>query len=100
MKYTLKQHFTFVINSHVETMNIHEDAKTSIVKDLLKSVKKYNEGLETKRIKALEWFKELSFEDKFQKTIQANKVITGDKTRHPNSLTGREIELIYNYHTS
>lgn len=45
--------------------------------------------------KAINWWNGLSFEDKFFKTIQNNNLIEGDKTRHPNTLTGREIEEIY-----
>ena len=37
----------------------------------------------------------MSLEQQFYKTIDANHLITGDNTRHPNSLTGREIEIIY-----
>lgn len=47
------------------------------------------------REKALNWWNKLSFEDKFFKTIQNNDLIAGDKTRHPNTLTGREIETIW-----
>lgn len=47
--------------------------------------------------KALKWFKSLSFENQFYKTIEANSVIEGDCTRNPNSLTKEEIEKIYKY---
>ncbi len=47
---------------------------------------------------ALSWFENMSFEDKFFITIEANSVIEGDVTRNPNSLTDNEIEKIYNYH--
>ena len=47
------------------------------------------------REKAINWWNGLSFEDKFFKTIQNNDLIVGDKTRHPNTLTGREIETIW-----
>ena len=52
------------------------------------------------RTKAMEWWNNLPFEEKFYKTIAANSVITGDHTRHPDTLTGREIEAVYLYHKS
>lgn len=51
-----------------------------------------------KREKSLEWFNKMNFEQQFYKTIEANSCIIGDKTRNPNSLTGSEIEKIYEYH--
>lgn len=48
---------------------------------------------------AMDWWNKLSFEDKFFKTIQNNNLIVGDKTRHPNTLTGREIEVIWKFET-
>ena len=50
-----------------------------------------------KREEALTWWNKLSLEEKFYKTINANKVIIGDHTRHPDTLTGREIEDIYRF---
>ena len=50
--------------------------------------------METRKL-AMDWWNKLSFEDKFFKTIQNNNLIVGDKTRHPNTLTGREIEMIW-----
>ena len=47
----------------------------------------------------MDWWNKLSFEDKFFKTIQNNNLIVGDKTRHPNTLTGREIEVIWKFET-
>jgi len=47
------------------------------------------------RKKAMEWWNNLAFETKFYHTIKHNDLIDGDKTRHPSTLTGREIELIY-----
>ncbi len=44
----------------------------------------------------LEWWNSLNLENKFYWTIKKNKLIVGDRTRHPNTLTGREIEVIYN----
>lgn len=51
--------------------------------------------MKTSREKAIEWWGRLSFEDSFYITIKNNNIIEGDKTRNPNSLTGREIEEIY-----
>lgn len=44
----------------------------------------------------LTWWNSMNLEDKFYKTIKHNELIEGDRTRHPNTLTGREIEIIYN----
>jgi hypothetical protein len=49
----------------------------------------------TIRKKAMIWWNTLSLEEQFYETINANHLITGDKTRHPNTLTGSEIQLIY-----
>lgn len=49
------------------------------------------------RTTALKWWNSLSFLEKFERTIEANSVITGDCTRHPDTLTGNEIERIYDY---
>jgi len=54
--------------------------------------------METRKL-AMDWWNKLSFEDKFFKTIQNNNLIVGDKTRHPNTLTGREIEIIWKFET-
>ena len=52
-----------------------------------------------KREIALEWWNKLSFENKFCKTIEANEVLIGDTVdNHPDNLTGRDIELVYNFH--
>lgn len=48
--------------------------------------------------KAMNWWNSLTFEDKFYKTIEANSVIIGDHTRHPDTLTSSEIEKIYIFH--
>lgn len=52
----------------------------------------------TNRREAIEWWNAMSLEDQFYKTIEYNRLIMGDRTRHPDSLTGREIEIIYNAH--
>lgn len=44
---------------------------------------------------AIEWWNGLTFEEQFFKTIKNNELIVGDKTRHPYSLTGREMEIIW-----
>lgn len=50
------------------------------------------------RQKAIEWFESLGLEEQFYKTIEANHLLVGDTVdRHPNNLTGREIEIIYDY---
>ena len=51
----------------------------------------------SQRVKALKWWDSMSFEDQFFKTIECNHLIIGDTTRNPDTLTGREIELIYNH---
>lgn len=53
----------------------------------------------SKREIAMKWWNNLTFEEKFYKTISANGVLIGDTVdNHPDRLTGREIELVYNYH--
>ena len=47
------------------------------------------------RCSALDWFNRLTLEEQFYKTIEHNALIAGDNTRHPSTLTGREIETIY-----
>lgn len=47
------------------------------------------------RMDAMKWWNNMGLEDRFYKTIKNNHLIEGDKTRHPNSLTGYEIERIY-----
>lgn len=48
------------------------------------------------RKKAMGWWNSLSLEQQFCATIEHNDLIVGDRTRHPHTLTGSEIELIYN----
>ena len=50
---------------------------------------------ESFRAEALKWFNSKSLEVQFYLTIKHNDLIVGDKTRHPHTLTGREIELIW-----
>ena len=47
------------------------------------------------RKKAMEWWNSMGLEMKFYNTIKHNHLIVGDHTRHPNTLTGSEIEIIY-----
>lgn len=47
------------------------------------------------REKAMKWWNRMSFEQQFYKTIEHNNLIEGDRTRHPSTLTGREIEIFY-----
>ena len=48
------------------------------------------------RQRALTWWNSMNLEEQFYKTIKHNELIEGDKTRQPHTLTGREIEIIYN----
>ena len=59
--------------------------------------KAYNRSLNPEtRTKALDWFNSLSLEEKFYQVIPWLKLKGLNVTsRHPNSLTGREIEDIY-----
>lgn len=54
--------------------------------------------MKTHREKAMKWWNSLSFEGKFYKVIAANSVIAGDNTRNPDSLTGSEIERVFEWH--
>ena len=55
----------------------------------------YNTALE-RRKKAMEWWNKLSLEEKFYKTIPNKRFLGNDASRHPDTLTGREIEMLYN----
>ena len=54
-----------------------------------------NDFIADVRRSALDWFNRLTLEEQFYKTIKHNALIAGDNTRHPSTLTGREIETIY-----
>lgn len=54
-----------------------------------------NDFIADVRRSALDWFNRLTLEEQFYKTIEHNGLIAGDNTRHPSTLTGREIETIY-----
>jgi len=47
---------------------------------------------------AMAWWNTLHLEYQFYETIKSNDLIAGDNTRHPDTLTGSEIELIYEEH--
>lgn len=47
------------------------------------------------RKSALLWWNEKGLEDQFYVMIENNDLIVGDKTRHPSTLTGKEIEDLY-----
>lgn len=49
----------------------------------------------TTREKAMQWWCKMNLEQKLYKTIEHNNLIIGDCTRHPDTLTGSEIELMY-----
>ena len=52
---------------------------------------------QSKRRKAMEWWSNQSFEEKFYATMEWLKVNDmGVTERHPDGLTGREIESIFN----
>ena len=48
------------------------------------------------RTDVMKWWNKLSLERKFYKIIEHNNLIEGDCTRHPDTLTGFEIEKVYN----
>lgn len=48
---------------------------------------------------AMEWWHKMDLEQQFYKTIEANSIINGDRTRHPHTLTGSEIEKMFDFHT-
>ncbi len=50
----------------------------------------------TMRETAMKWWNDLPLESQFYITIENNALIEGDHTRHPNTLTGGEIETLYN----
>ena len=67
-----------------------------ILEDLQKALNKgQNLTIPDVRRSAVDWFNRLSLEEQFYKTIEHNGLISGDSTRHPSTLTGREIEIIY-----
>jgi hypothetical protein len=52
------------------------------------------------RQRALKWWNTMNLEKQFYVTIEHNDLITGDCTRHPHTLTGREIEILYKAHVA
>lgn len=63
--------------------------------NFLKEIDQELNPSKTSRETAMNWWNSMTFEEKFYKTIKHNDLIAGDKTRHPSTLTGREIETIY-----
>lgn len=47
------------------------------------------------REKALAWWNRLTFEEKFLAMVKGKTVIIGYPDRNPETLTGREIELLH-----
>jgi len=45
---------------------------------------------------ALKWWNAMNLEQQFYVLIKNNDIIEGDFTRHPHTLTGSEIELLFN----
>jgi len=80
----------------VAACKCHKDSNTI-------NMSKENETIGTKshaplsgvRESAVKWFNDKWLEDQFYLTIKHNDIIEGDNTRHPSTLTGREIEAIY-----
>lgn len=56
----------------------------------IKSIK-----MKTEREKAIKWWNSLTFEEKWFIIVKNKELITGYPDRNPDSLTGREIELIF-----
>lgn len=52
------------------------------------------------RQRALIWWNKMNLEEQFYVTIEHNDLIQGDCTRHPHTLTGTEIEIIYMAHVA
>lgn len=47
------------------------------------------------REQAMKWWNNMNLEDQFYNTNKYNFLLMGNKTRHPNTLTDREIERLY-----
>ncbi len=52
------------------------------------------------RQRALIWWNKMNLEEQFYVTIEHNELIQGDCTRHPLTLTGTEIEIIWMTHVT
>lgn len=50
----------------------------------------------TTRKIAMNWWNNLSFEGKWEQIIKNKSIILGYPDRNPNTLTGREIQQLYN----
>jgi len=52
------------------------------------------------RQRALIWWDKMNLEEQFYVIIEHNDLIQGDCTRHPDTLTGTEIEIIWMVHVA
>ena len=59
-----------------------------------------NENIASVRQRAIRWWDAMNLEQQFYKTISANDLIEGDKTRHPHSLSDKEIIRVYVFHVA
>ena len=75
--------------------SLPEHIKSKMKADREKAEKQHENNADIRKI-ALTWWNSMNLESKFYKTIKHNELIEGDRTRHPDTLTGREIEIIYN----
>ena len=50
------------------------------------------------RERAMAWWSDLSLEEKFYNTIPNSHILGDDIARDPNTLTGREIQMLYLLH--
>ena len=48
-----------------------------------------------KRVEAIQWWDELPYIDKWKTIVKHKYKVTGYPDRHPDSLTGREIEMLH-----
>lgn len=55
---------------------------------------------QSKRKEAMSWFNSLTPEQKKEKVIKAKHALIASFPRNPDFLTGREIEIVYNFHNS
>lgn len=47
-------------------------------------------------IETIEWWKKMTLEERFYKTIEHKNIIGNGEIKHPDTLTLREIEILYN----
>lgn len=76
-------------NSFVLTVNgfhnFHKISLTDIKQNIMEN-----------RKKALQWWNNLTFEEKYFKVVKHKELVVGYPDRDPNTLTGREVEQIWN----